>query len=68
MTSTRRKNKGGWGQVKCHGPLICLQQSYGTLSERVRHVRLGEGGLNHYHLQWQMAPSPLFSLRVPPRD
>lgn len=51
MASTRLKGGGG---AKCHGPFICLQLRYGTLTARVRRVRVGGGGVDHYHLQWQM--------------
>lgn len=72
MTSTRLKNKGGWGRVKRHGPLICFQQRSGTLSERVRLMQVGRegalrrGGVKALSLAVADGFLTPFSLRIPP--
>lgn len=55
----------GWGRVKCHGPLICFQLSYGTLLERVRHVHAGFGGVKSLSLAVTDGFCSLFSLSFP---
>jgi len=65
----RERRRRRRGRVKCHGPLTCPQQSYGTLSERVRPSVLGGGGggVQAPSLAVTDGFSPLFSLSFPLR-